>query len=66
MAEHPNDASRKSKAEGERDPRASRRATSDSQSTDERSGGITNRSDGRRDVEPAGSALPRAGEVRAP
>ena len=46
MAEHPNDASRKSKAEGERWSPDSETAgdRSDFQSTDERSGGITNRS----------------------
>ena len=47
MAEHPNDASRKSKAEGERwSPDSdTARDRSDFQSTDERSGGATNRLD---------------------
>ena len=46
MAEHPNDASRKSKAEGERwSPDSdTARDRSDFQSTDEQSGAVANRS----------------------
>ena len=53
MAEQPNDASRKSKAEGDR---------SDFQSTDEQSGGSTNRSAD--DETSSQRAVPSGGKVK--